>query len=207
MKIWLRFVVLTLLLAGAVTIVIVGLRSYGYSSCRMGYVEVIKDTLGSEGVFAVTAKRILSFLLPKQAKGLPNSICEKLCEVRLLGMQITAIMAAFILFIACAVGCVFRFLNPQPKLDRGERIVIALMVGGALSVVLLIISFFQPTWAVLPYGWSSPDRPMYCYGIPFPWKIESGGGPKLHPELLGLNLLFWAAVFFLGELSWPRKRK
>ena len=73
-----------------------------------------------------------------------------------------------------------------------------------LSATILTLSVFVLTLRakLLAYGpyWSCPDRPMFAFGWPFPWKWETAGGPNPILWILPLNLIccFGLMLFLLG---------
>lgn len=76
----------------------------------------------------------------------------------------------------------------------GLCILAAVIVGGSL---------FVTQWARDP-RWSCPDRPMYCYGWPLPWKIESAGGMKVlwYVPPIGWLLTCGYLLFVCGFTGW-----
>ena len=63
--------------------------------------------------------------------------------------------------------------------------------GGALAAYLALVVFcltiFVKQLAYGPY-WSMPDRPMFAYGWPIPWKWETQGGTSRYEGLAAVAL-------------------
>ena len=68
-----------------------------------------------------------------------------------------------------------------------------------LTLPIFVMTLRTKLFAYGPY-WSCPDRPMFAFGWPFPWKWETSGGPNPILWVLALNLIccFGLLLFLFG---------
>lgn len=73
------------------------------------------------------------------------------------------------------------------------------VVAVVLSLPIFVLTLRAKLFAYGPY-WSCPDRPMFAFGWPFPWKWETSGGPDPILWVLALNLIccFGLLLFLFG---------
>ena len=68
-----------------------------------------------------------------------------------------------------------------------------------LTLPIFVLTLHAKLLAYGPY-WSCPDRPMFAFGWPIPWKWETRGGPDPILWALALNLIctFGVLLFLFG---------
>ena len=73
------------------------------------------------------------------------------------------------------------------------------LAAAILTLPIFVLTLQTKLFAYGPY-WSCPDRPMFAFGWPFPWKWETRGGPDPILWVLALNLIccFGLLLFLFG---------
>lgn len=73
------------------------------------------------------------------------------------------------------------------------------LLAGIFALLVVGTTLQAKTLAYGPY-WSCPDRPMFAFGWPIPWKWETMGGPKVLIWALPLNVIlcFGLLLFLFG---------
>ena len=68
------------------------------------------------------------------------------------------------------------------------------LLAGIFALLVVGTTLLAKTLAYGPY-WSCPDRPMFAFGWPIPWKWETAGGPKVLFWALPLNVILCFGLF------------
>ena len=68
------------------------------------------------------------------------------------------------------------------------------LLAGIFALLVVGTTLLAKTLAYGPY-WSCPDRPMFAFGWPIPWKWETAGGPKVLLWALPLNVILCFGLF------------
>ena len=127
----------------------------------------------------------------------------------LKGWEIQCVKVGYDILSLAFWGCFIALLWRSSHSSVEASVCGRSMLGrGALAALLALVVFcltiFVKQLAYGPY-WSTPDRPMFAYGWPIPWKWETQGGTRDFLWVLPLNVVccYGLMLFLCGF----RKRK
>ena len=89
--------------------------------------------------------------------------------------------------------------SEHKPLSKFSSFVLRWVAAAILALPVPVLTLGTKLFAYGPY-WSCPDRPMFAFGWPFPWKWETSGGPNPILWVLALNLIccFGLLLFLFG---------
>ena len=79
--------------------------------------------------------------------------------------------------------------SEHKPLSKFSSFALRWVAAAILTLPIFVLTLSTKLFAYGPY-WSCPDRPMFAFGWPIPWKWETRGGPDPILWALVLNLIF-----------------
>lgn len=120
-------------------------------------------------------------------------VWEMVHEIQAASVVLSVLVYGAVVILFWLLGRAVSKRFKDDNLRFSARIFLGVSLGTSLFVATFVASFHVPSWAEFP-RWTVHDRPMYSFGMPFHWRIESRQGPRFSLDAIFLNWFFWMAL-------------